>query len=292
MKLAIISEGFQLWPLYVADVRGFFTAAGADVEVILTGASGPQMEALMRGEYDVGLQQSDHVVRAVEKGSDLFIFMANAPQPDLTLAVAPAIRDVAGLRGRTIAVDGLHSGYSLLLRKLLATSAMRENDYTLVAAGGVRERHDALRSGRADAAWLNPPFDGWLLAEGFGSLGRAAELFPGYPGSTAAARRSWARANAERLTAFIRAFDRAYAWLLDPANRRDAESIAMARLGSSREQTERAYLSFTAMPRAAIGPDTLRQVIDMVWEADGYAPPPGAPEKYLDLEYLARARRQ
>jgi len=156
-------------------------------------------------------------------------------------------------------------------------------------AGGVKDRFEALRSGAAVAAWLYPPYDEWLFLGGFGSLGNVAEFFPSYPGSIAGARRSWARANAGRLVAFIRAFNAAYAWLLEAGNRQEAEAIAMERLGTDPRQTAAAYLAFTSVPRAGVTADALRQVIDAVWEAEGYTEAKGAPEKYMDLSYLARA---
>jgi ABC-type nitrate/sulfonate/bicarbonate transport system substrate-binding protein len=289
VKLAIISEGFHMWPLYVGHDRQFFQRHGIDLRTTLTGASGPQLEALARGDYDVGLQQSDHIVRAVELGSDLFIFMANAPQPDLSLVVAPGIRGFDDLRGRTVAVDGARSGYALLQTKLLAGKGLTERDYSVAEAGGVKARFEALQSGAAVAAWLNPPFDQWLFARGFGTLGNVAEFFPGYPGSVAAARRSWARDNAVELIAFIRAFNAAYSWLLDAGNRAEAEKIAMARLKTDPQQTAAAYLAFTSRPRAHLTADALRQVIDAVWAAERFTQSKGSPEKYMDLSYLARA---
>src|SRR5262245_44774782 len=179
-----------MWPLYVAHARRFFELEGLEVQTTLTGASGRQLEALVRGDFDIGLQQSDHVVRAVEEGSDLFIFMANAPAPDLNLVVAPGIRTFEDLRGRAVAVDGARSGYALLQTILLAQRGLEDGDYGVVEAGGAKARYDALQTGKASAAWLNPPYDEWLIATGFGTLGSVAQSFPGYPGSIAAARRS------------------------------------------------------------------------------------------------------
>ena len=278
-----------MWPLYVAHARRFFEREGLEVEITLTGASGRQLEALVRGDFDIGLQQSDHVVRAVEEGSDLFIFMANAPAPDLSLVVAPGIRAFEDLRGKAVAVDGARSGYALLQTTLLAQRGLKDGDYGVVEAGGVKARYDALQTGKASAAWLNPPYDEWLFATGFGTLGSVAQFFPSYPGSIAAARRSWASADPERLTAFIRAFVAAYAWMLEADNRPAAESIAMARLGTDARQTAAAYAAFTSKPRADVTADGLRQVIDAVWAAEGYSRPKGAPEKYMDLSYLAHA---
>ncbi|MDP2706030.1 MAG: ABC transporter substrate-binding protein, partial [Burkholderiales bacterium] len=190
VRLAVISEGLLSWPLYVAQAKNLFESAGIAVEMTLTASSARQLEQLVKGGYDIGFQQSDHVVRAVEGGSDLFIFMAISPQPELSLVAAPDIRSFADLNGKVIAVDGARSGYALVLRKLLADQGLRGGDYTFTEFGGSRERYEALRGGVAFASFLNPPFDRNLFAAGFTSLGTLGDHFPGYPGSIAAARRS------------------------------------------------------------------------------------------------------
>ena len=119
VRFAVISEGVYSWPMYVADAHRLFEREGIDVKVTVTGSSTQQLEKLVSGDYDIGLQQSDHVVRAVERGSDLFVFMGQALAPELTLVAAPQIKSFADLKGTVIAVDGARTGYALLLRKLL-----------------------------------------------------------------------------------------------------------------------------------------------------------------------------
>ena len=278
-----------MWPLYVAHAKRFFERESLAVDTTLTDGSGPQLEALTRGDYDIGLQQSDHVVRAVELGSDLFIFMANAHQPVLNLVVAPGVTGFGDLRGKVVAVDGARSGYGLLQTRLLAGQGLARRDYTILEAGGVRARFEALKSKAAVAAWLNPPYDQWLFAQGYGTLGLVTDFFPSYPGSTAAARRSWARQNEAQLIAFIRAHNAAYVWLVDPRNQKEAEEIAVARLKVDQEQAAAAYAFVKGKPQPAITPEGLRQVIDVLWEAEQFKQPKGPPEKYMDLSYLARA---
>ena len=93
IRLGLISEGTNTWPLYVAQDAGFFEREGLSVEVTVTGSSIEQQQALIGGRFDIGFQQPDHVVRAVERGADLFVFMAHSHAPDLTLVGAPDIRD-------------------------------------------------------------------------------------------------------------------------------------------------------------------------------------------------------
>ena len=290
LRFAVISEGVYSWPLYVAEAHRLFAREGVNVEATVTGSSTQQLDKLIRGEYDVGLQQSDHVVRGVEHGSDLFIFMAQALAPELTLVAAPGIRSFADLKGRDIEVDGARTGYALLLRKLLADKGLADGAYTFREIGGSQERADSLKSGATVASLLNAPFDRNLMAAGFQSLGTTGEYFPTYPGSIAAARRSWAAANEPALLAYIRAFDAAYAWLKDTRNKEEAIGVLPARLNIDRATAGRAYDQIAAQPLPAITADGLRQVIAVVWASEGLAGPPGAPEKYMDLSYLNKAR--
>jgi ABC-type nitrate/sulfonate/bicarbonate transport system substrate-binding protein len=289
IRLALISEGVNTWPLYVAQEKGFFRREGLDVQVTLTRSSVKQLDELRKGGYDIGFQQADHVVRAVEEGSDLFALMAMAHAPGLTLVGAPDVPNVAGLKGRVIAVDGATTGYALLLRKLLADNGLKAGDYTFKEFGGSQERFDALKSGAAAASWLNPPFDRRLLADGFRSLATTLQAFPDYPGSVAAARRSWASAHAQELKAFIRAYVAAYAWLQDPANTEEAIKLLPARLNVDGAAARNGLEQFSKRPRAQITADGLKQVIDVYWEAEGLKTPKGTPEKYLDLSYLEAA---
>ncbi len=291
VRRAIISEGVSTtWQLYVAQARRLFEREGVDLDVTITASSFKQLEALKKGEFDIGFQQVDHIVRAVEKGSDLFIFMALGHAPDLSLVAAPEIRGFEDLRGRDIAVDGARSGYALLLRKLLAGKGLRDGDYRFVEIGGSQQRYDALESHAAVASLLNSPFDRDLMAAGFRCLGTTAEYFPGYVGAIAAARRSWAEQHRGTLVGFIRAMDAAYDWLREPSHRDEAIGILRGRLQVKPEEAVKAFENHGSRERPAISDDGLRQVIDIVWDAEGLAPPPASPAKYVDWSYSKAAR--
>lgn len=291
VRLAIISEGVNTWPLYVAQEKKLFPREGINVAVTLTRFSVKQLAALKSGEFDIGFQQCDHIVRGVEEGCDLFMFMALAHAPELSLVAAPGIRSFDDLRGKDIAVDGARSGYALLLKKLLAEKGLSNGDYTFREIGGSRERHDALKDGTAAASLLNPPFDRNLFALGFGSLGTTTDYFPTYTGSIAATRRSWAEQNEAALVAFIRGMNRAFAWLKDPEHKAEAIEILLARLTFDAATAARAFDQFVQRPQPEIREEGLRQVIDVVWDAEGLALAKGQPAKYMDLRYFQRAIR-
>ncbi len=290
VRLALISEGVATtWPVYVAQSLGLFAREGITVDITLTGSSAKQLDALKTGAYDIGFQQADHVVRAVERGSDLFIFMSTAHAAELTLVATPQVRSFADLRARAIAVDGARSGYALLLRKLLASQGLRVADYRLEEIGGSQERYEALRREDAAASLLNSPFDRNLLASGYNSLGTLGEYFPRYPGPIAAARRSWAAAHGGELRAFIRGMMAAFQWLRDPAHREEAISFLPARLDAGRDEAMRAYAQFAAQAAPQVTDEGLRQVVGVVWDAENFGGPHGAPHRYADPSYLEAA---
>ncbi|MBI3068051.1 MAG: hypothetical protein HY323_15240 [Betaproteobacteria bacterium] len=130
-----------------------------------------------------------------------------------------------------------------------------------------------------------------LDAEGFMSLGSTAEYFPTYPGPIAAARRSWAREHGHELLSFIRAMRAAHGWLTDRRNRNEAVQVLCARLDTDPVQAAAAFDAFAERPQPQITAAGLRQVIETVWEAEGFRRPRRAPENYMDLSYLARAEK-
>jgi ABC-type nitrate/sulfonate/bicarbonate transport system substrate-binding protein len=289
IRLAVISEGTSSWPLYVAEARGLFARAGINVDMTVTGSSVKQLEQLIAGGYDIGFQQSDHVVRAVEGGADLFAFMAFAHAPELSLVAAPAIASLADLRGKTIVVDGARTGYALLLRKLLADNGLADGDYVMQEFGGSQERFDAMMNGAGAASLLNPPFDRRLFAAGFKNLGGSREFFPTYPGPIGATRRRWAAEHADSLVAFIGAMRSACSWLKDVRNKDDAIAVLPSRLGMDAKVAAAAFDDYLRQPLPQITPEGMREVIDVVWSAEGYRGAKGAPEKYMDLSFARRA---
>jgi ABC-type nitrate/sulfonate/bicarbonate transport system substrate-binding protein len=289
VALGLISEGTNTWPLYVAQGLGLFKAAGIEVTTSVVGSSVLQQERLIAGEYDIGLQQPDHVVRAVGRGSDLFIFMAHGHAPELTLVALPGLAAVADLRGRRIAVDGARTGYALLLRRLLERSGIAPEEVEFREVGGSRERFEALQSAAVAASLLNPPFDAKLLASGYSALAQMSECFPDYPGSVGAARRAWARAHPDALIGFIRAFDAAYAWLAVPAHREEALSMLPAHLSIAAEAAAAALTQFHVRPRPEIAVAGLEQVVETVWAAEGRADRHPPAERYVDLTFRSRA---
>lgn len=304
-RLAVIvfPGGFNL-PLWVGQTKGFFGDETFEIALTPTRDSVFQLTRLIAGGFDLAITAMDNVVAyqegqgeaAVEGEPDLFAFMGG-DGGFLRLVVQPDVRSYADLRGRTLSVDALTTGFAFVLRKMLARGGLREGEYTLVSAGGVRERWEALEAGRHAGTLLLTPYE--LLAEstGFRRLGNAVDVLGRYQGHLGAARRSWARSHAAELVGFIRAYRRSLAWLFDPTNRAEAIEILTRHVPEvPRDLAAHACEVFLApvggfQPAAAIDVDGVRTVLELRGE---YGRPPKAltdPTRYYDLSYYERAGR-
>jgi ABC-type nitrate/sulfonate/bicarbonate transport system substrate-binding protein len=276
LRIAYISGGFPVWALWVAQSQGLFAANGLRCELTQTGSSVAQMQGLQAGQFDIGLQLPDHVVRATLRGSPLCILAAQAHAPDVALMAAPHIVSLPDLRQQRIAVDGARSGYALLLSRLLADHGFRAQDVTLVEVGGSQERVDALRQGDVQASFINPPLDKGLEAAGFRRLTSTREAFPGYPGPVVAARRDWAEAHAELARAFQRSWTAAWQWLLDAHNAGAARELAVQHLSAEPASADRALQGLQRLGMPQLSAEGLAQVVDLVYASE--APSAARPE--------------
>jgi len=281
LSLAFISEGFPLWALYVAEEQLLFAKGGLDIEVTHTGSSVKQVEGLESGLYDLGLQLPDHVIRSVEKGSDLCIVAAQAHAPDVTLVADPQISDLDQLMGKPIGVDGARTGYALLLTRLLYKAGWKDEHFILTEIGGTTERIEALETGVISACFVNPPFDQFLIKQGFVRLASTRESFPEYPGPVVAGRRSWIDRHRDIVDCFIDAWRNAFYWLTDVRNRETAIQIACARLNVSIESAAQAFdeLAERGIPEVTI--EGLEAVIDLVWKGKESDRPRSEADRYL-----------
>jgi ABC-type nitrate/sulfonate/bicarbonate transport system substrate-binding protein len=110
-------------PLWVAEDKGFFAREGLAVKVSPTPNSVVLVQSLMKGEQDIALSAFDNIVAyqegqgevALEPAPDFFAFMALS-HGTVRLVAASDAATIADLKGRTLAVDAIATGYSLVLK--------------------------------------------------------------------------------------------------------------------------------------------------------------------------------
>src|SRR6516164_4909828 len=131
----------------------------------------------------------------------------------LSLVTAPDVKAIADLKGRTLSVDALTTGYAFVLLDILLRNGLHDGDYSVAKVGGMVQRWTALRERKQDGTMLSTPYN---------ILAKATKVIGHYQGNVAAARRSWAAANRDKVIAFIRGYVAAIDWLYDRSNRDEA----------------------------------------------------------------------
>jgi ABC-type nitrate/sulfonate/bicarbonate transport system substrate-binding protein len=235
VRIIAFDGGWNL-PIWAGQRQGFFAANGVDVALEFTPNSGALVAGLAEGRYDVAIAGFDNFV-AYQEGqgeatipadTDLAAVMGG-DGGFLSVVAAPELKRLDDLRGRTLSVDAMTTGFAFVLRELLARAGIGDTDVEFVRAGGTPNRYRDLIAGKHAATLLRTPFELLARARGCNVLATAAALGP-YQGSVAAVRRAWARANEAVVVGFIRAYRAALDWLYDRAHRAIAEALLVAHM--------------------------------------------------------------
>ena len=301
--LSVIAfPGTSTWPIRIAQERGFFARNGIEVNLSPTPNSVFQITSLVAGKFDIAMTAADNVVAYVEgqgevalsQASDLFMFMGGSPSVPV-VATIPEIKEYAGLRGQTLAVDALTTGYAFVLFDLLRHNGLQTADYKVESAGGTPARLQGMRERKYAAAVLTSPFDLMAQADGFHLLQYARDAYGHYEESVATTRRAWALANEDKIVAYIKGYVSAVEWLREPAHKGEAISILRQHLPLSPELAAGTYTNFLGSrgiaPRAQLNLAGLRKVLELRSEYGKPQKSLADPLRYYDAQYYEKALR-
>lgn len=301
VRVNVFPGGFN-WGLYAGIDRGFFAAEGIAVTVLGTPNSVTQMTELSQGKFEIAMTAVDNIVAYAEGQGEAPI----GPQPDffafmgsdsgfLSLVASPAIERVEDLKGKTVSVDALTTGYAFVLYEILRRSGLVRDAYRIRRVGGMVQRFDSLVQGNEDATLLSAPYNLIARSKGLRQLAKATSVLGRYQGNVAAARRSWATENGGKAVAFIRGYRKAIAWLYEPAHRSDAVAALLQHLPQMpRAVAEQSYAELLDpadgfFRDCRIDLEGLACVLEL---RSRYGEPQrrfDQPMKYCDLTYFERA---
>jgi len=290
--------GVSALPLLIANEAGSFVREGLDAQIAPTSSSADLFAKLDAGTLELAHTAIDNPI-AYDSGAGAttlvhrdFVAFLGVDDGLLRLVARPGIARIADLRGTTLAVDALSTGYAFALRAMLATAGLGEGDVTLVGRGGTQQRAAGLLAGAFDATLLTPPFDLTANAAGFVTLGRATDLLGPYQGIAVVARRSWLAANRDVALRYGRAYRGALG--LAAQDRAGAVRILASALDVSATIAAASYdAAFSRdggiQRNAAIDLDGVRTVLRL---RARYAPPGAGddPAPYVDPTIRAELR--
>ena len=142
VSVIVFPGGFN-WPIWVAQERGYFAKSGVEVTLTNTPNSVFQVTHLMEGKFDIAVTAIDNVIAYAEgqgevplaSPPDLFAFMGG-DNGLLSLASVPELKSYADLKGRTLSVDAMTTGYAFVLFDMLRRHGLNPGDYRIEKAGG------------------------------------------------------------------------------------------------------------------------------------------------------------
>jgi ABC-type nitrate/sulfonate/bicarbonate transport system substrate-binding protein len=255
VNVIVFPGGFN-WPIWVAQEKGLFAKHGVAPTITPTPSSAFQLQNLIEGKFDIAMTAIDNLVayregqgEAKVDGPDLIAFMGG-DNGFLRLVAVPEVKSFSDLRGKTLSVDALTTGYAFVLLELMERNGLVLNrDYRTERAGGVLQRFNALLEKKHAGTMLISPFEVQAEARGFTRLANASDSLGAYQGLVGGARKSWAEANRDVVVGYIRAFSEAVDWLYAPQNRSEAIAIFRKNLPQASEQAANTAYTVLLSPK-------------------------------------------
>lgn len=285
-------------PTFAAIERGYFAEEGLSIALTTTPSSVFQIEKFHAGDFDIAFTASDNVVAyreglgAVKLQGDVdFRIIMGATQVELSAIVAPQIKDAQDLRGKSLALDAVGTGFAFVLYDMLAQLGLPLDAYEKVPVGATPERWKSVKDGAHVGTITIEPFTSMAVAAGFRILRKSTDAFPTYQGGIVAARDSWAKKNAEHVKAFIRGYLKGLEWTLKPENRAEAATLLQAKMPEIKPQVVDTVLTGLISPRSGLTPkaavlrDGMKTVLDLRSRYGGGGKTLQDVDKYLDLSY-------
>ena len=158
------SPSANLWPLFIAIEKGFFTAENIKADLIYIPASAPAIQQVAAGSLDMSFSTGlVDPIRAAEQGAALAIARFEIQAPPYALIAKPSIKSLKDLKGKVVASNGQGSVSTYEVGKMLEREGLTINDVDLKVLP-FTQMGIAFKNGAIDAGILIPPFV-WQLEE-------------------------------------------------------------------------------------------------------------------------------
>ena len=298
----IVFPGGSNWPIWVAQEKGFFAKNGVAVHLTPTPGSAYQLSNTIDGKFDIAMTAIDNAIAYDEGAGEApttkkaeLVAVMGSDNGFLHVVTVPEVRSYQELKGKTLSVDALTTGYAFVLQKMLQKGGLKSSDYSLVRAGGGLQRFEALMKKEHAGTLLFTPFELIAMEKGYHDLGAAIDLFGHYQGLVAAVQRSWAKAHRKELVGYIRGYVAGVDWLYDPKNK--AEAIALLRKNITTMSPEIAENTYRVMfdpkhgllKKARIDMAGVKTVLALRSEYGEPKKKLTDPGRYVDLSYYKQA---
>lgn len=283
-------RGLQNLPLLAAQANGFFAARGLAVDVSVAPNSAEVLRGIRDGRFQIVHSTADNALTLVDVAKADVPIVIGGDNGFTHLFVQPEISSYAELRGKTILVDAVDTGFTFHILEILRLHGVGSDEIEFKVVGATVNRLNGLLQDKAHAAaMLFAPFATIAQRAGLRDLGPAVKVAGPYQSTVGYVLRSWATANAENLDQYLAAYIEGQRWAMAPKNKRAAIALYAGWLEVADDIALACYDEFQscAAADAAIDLAGLENVLAM--RARHLRRAMQAPRSYLDLTYYGRA---
>ena len=257
--VGLIGTTSSIWPTLIADAKGYFAEFSVEPEFVNTGSSAKSLQQVAAGAANIGSSSLMDTARAIEAGTDVVVVSNGLDISMHGLIAAKGTKSVEALKGKRIIVGGTKDITNVWWAAMARDKGLDpEKDVQTLYAGSTANRFAALVSGGVEAAVLAPPATFKAIEDGYVDLGAVASYLKDVPYLVFHASKPWAASNPDAVTGFIKAHNKAIAFLNDPKNRDEASRILA--------------------DKAKIDLDTALKNYDLIVRIKGFAPGSGIAE--------------
>lgn len=283
------------WAIYAAQEQGYFEDENLDFKLSIVPSSPSLIAAAEGGSLDILAVAGDTGIAAIAGGANVRLIAGIQRVSALQFVAGKDIKTAADLKGEALGATNLTSSDALFARQFVEKNGgLGEDDYKMIAVGTFPQRAAAVQAGQIKGAMLTEPWTSELESEGFPVLGTAQEsLGTNFNFINIAVRTSWAEEHRDVVVRFLRAYEKAVDWLLDPANKEGALALlANDRVKLSREQAEATYDRFIAVDDKVLSGELTEEDVATAIRLAKAANVPKATDDvsaYADLSFLQEA---
>lgn len=209
IRMAVLQSDIHQLAFWVALERGIFAQNGVKVELVGVFKAGPEiMTAFSAGELDMAYVGEAPATTAVANRAADVVVVAQVNTEGSALVTAKenaAIKSVADLKGKTVAVPGHSTVQDFLLRKALKNAGLEPSAVNIIVVKPP-EMIGALRTGQIDAfiAWEPHPAKADTMGVGQ-NLATSAGMWPGHPCCVLVCDKRFLTENPEKVRAVVAA---------------------------------------------------------------------------------------
>lgn len=268
--------------IYVAREKGFFARHGLDVQLSQIGGT-QQVAALVSGEIQFGGLGANEVANADLRGADLVMIATCSDLPVFSLFANKKYTTVPELAGQAIGVTTAGSATDAAAHLFLRQYDMLDKVKILPAGGTVPSILAAMEQGNIAGGILSPPTTARADEAGYAELVNGAKLGVPMNHSGVAVTRSYLKDHATEVKSYLAAYQEAWTYVADPANKADVVAVLAQYTQSDDRLAEIGYQAMVPIWTGVKTPRVSAQAVANLLQVSGVPEAETAkPEQFFD----------